>query len=75
MGLVLLLPWTRRWVAGVIRRRLEERLSVPGVAADPGLFVDMGGSFDAGQRGTVIDVDVVEAEAEAEARSEAREPS
>jgi UPF0716 protein FxsA len=71
MGLVLLLPWTRRWVAHAIRRRLEQRLGVRGVVGDPSMFVGMGDAFGpgdafgmadtAGPRGTVIDVDVVEA--------------
>lgn len=74
-GLVLLLPWTRRLVAHAIRKRLEQRLAVPGVAGDPGLFVDMGGSFGpAGPRGSVIDVDVIEAEPAAEPPPQRAEP-
>lgn len=74
-GLVLLLPWTRRLVANAIRKRLEQRLAVPGVAGDPGLFVDMGGSFGpAGPRGSVIDVDVIEAEPAAEPPPQRAEP-
>jgi UPF0716 family protein affecting phage T7 exclusion len=63
-GLVLLLPWTRRWVADVIRRRLEQRLGVQGVVGDPSMFVGMGDAFGTGDvaspRGAVIDVDAVE---------------
>lgn len=74
-GLVLLLPWTRRLVANAIRKRLEQRLAVPGVAGDPGLFVDMGGSFGpAAPRGSVIDVDVIEAEPAAEPPPQRAEP-
>lgn len=66
MGLLLLVPWTRRLVAGVIRKRLEERLAVQDVAADPSMFVGMGDAFGMGQpRGSVIDVEVVDAKADA----------
>jgi len=67
MGLLLLLPWTRRWVAGAIRKRLEQRFSMQGIAADPSVLVmgdafGMGDTFGtAGSQGSVIDVDVVEA--------------
>lgn len=78
MGLVLLLPWTRRLVAGVILRRLEERLAVQAVAGDPSLFADMGDAFGMGDtggpRGSVIDVDVVEAEVPSE-RADVRDSS
>jgi len=74
-GLVLLLPWTRRWVANMIRQRLEQRLGVQGIVGDPSMFVGTGDAFDvddgAGPRRPVIDVDVVEAPPE---RAEAREP-
>jgi UPF0716 protein FxsA len=70
MGLFLLLPWTRRLVANVVRKRLEQRFSVQGLMADPSVFM-----------GAVIDVDVVEATPPAEAREAeaplvpARDPS
>lgn len=73
-GLVLLLPWTRRWVANAIRKRLEERLAVQEVGGDPGLFTGMGEMFDTGRpRGSVIDVDVVETDV-VETEADAREP-
>lgn len=77
MGLLLLLPWTRRWVAGAIRKRLEQRLAVQEVAGDPSMFVGMGDAFGmGGPRGSVIDVDVVEAEAEAPSeRADVRDSS
>lgn len=73
-GLLLLLPWTRRWVANAIRKRLEERLAVQEVGGDPGLFTGMGERFDTGRpRGSVIDVDVVETDV-VETEADAREP-
>ncbi|MCA9707726.1 MAG: FxsA family protein [Myxococcales bacterium] len=57
-GLLLLVPWSRRWVAEVVRRRLEHRLHVHTLAPDPEAFMGPG----ARPRGTVIDVDAVEAE-------------
>jgi UPF0716 protein FxsA len=66
LGLVLLVPWTRRLVADAIRRRLEHRFAVqPGpdgpVVLDPFGAFGVGGPFEAsGPRGSVIDVDVVE---------------
>lgn len=77
MGLVLLVPWTRRWVAGVIRRRLEERLAVQTVGGDPSMFAGMGDAFGmAPPRGSVIDVDVVETAAtEAAEQAETRSTS
>lgn len=75
MGLLLLLPWTRRWVAGAIRKRLEQRLAVQEVAGDPSMFIGMGDAFGmGGPRGSVIDVDVVEAEAPSE-RADVRDSS
>ena len=62
MGLVLLLPWTRRWIAGVIRRRLEQRMGVQGIVGDPSMFVGTSDAFGMnGPPGSVIDVEVVEA--------------
>lgn len=62
-GLLLLVPWTRRLVANAIRTRLERRFAVQHLVADPSLFgMGMGGFEDmAAPRGSVIDVDVVEA--------------
>jgi len=67
-GLFLLLPWTRRWVANALRKRLESRFLVQHVqpfmgdpsTIDPSMF-GMGMQDAAGPRGAVIDVDVVEA--------------
>lgn len=78
MGLLLLLPWTRRLVAAAILERLEERLAVQEVAGDPSMFVGMGDAFGMGDmggpRGSVIDVDVVEAEVPSE-RADERDSS
>lgn len=72
MGLVLLVPWTRRWVAGAIRRRLEERLAVQTVGGEPSVLAGMGDAFGMGPpRGSVIDVDAVEVEVPADDRAEA----
>jgi UPF0716 protein FxsA len=63
-GLGLLLPWTRRLVANVVRKRLEQRFSVQGLIADPSVLMGAGfmggGTGMGGPGGTVIDVDVVE---------------
>jgi UPF0716 protein FxsA len=68
-GLLLLVPWTRRLAADVIRTRLERRFAVQSFVADPSLFgMDMDMDM-AAPRGSVIDVDVVEAPA-ADARRE-----
>jgi UPF0716 protein FxsA len=73
MGLVLLLPWTRRSVANVIRRRLEQRLGAHAVVGDPSMLVDLGDAVGmGGPRGAVIDVDVVEVPPE---QAEAHEPA
>jgi UPF0716 protein FxsA len=65
VGLGLLLPWTRRLVANVVRKRLEQRLSVQGLMADPSVLMGAGfmggGAGMGGPGGTVIDVEVVEA--------------
>jgi UPF0716 protein FxsA len=61
MGLLLLVPWTRRWVAHAVRKRLERRFPVHELVGDPSMFAGMGGMPDlGGPRGAVIDVDVVE---------------
>ena len=86
MGLVLLLPWTRRLVAAVIRRRLELRLMTGTEGATgPSPFdaFERAGpfeGFDASPfatgrpRGAVIDVDAVEPDApRAEPRAAERE--
>lgn len=69
MGLVLLLPWTRRWVAAAIRQRLEQRFALQQAMMGGPVLLDMGAfgraaPFDAaaGPRGSVIDVDAVEQE-------------
>jgi UPF0716 protein FxsA len=67
LGLVLLLPWTRRWVAASIRRRLEQRFAMQqtmmgGPLLDPSSF-GAGAPFDApGPRRSVIDVEAIEHE-------------
>lgn len=67
MGLALLVPWTRRWVAHAIRHRLEQRFSVQhlmsgGIPFDMAPFgmgdVDPSDARD--PSGSVIDVEVVE---------------
>jgi len=80
-GLLLLVPWSRRLVAGVVRTRLERRFSVHSFVPDPQVF--MAGGPPPGQsqtRGAVIDVDVVETdgsadEGEPEGEPEASRPS
>lgn len=64
-GLLLLVPWTRRWVAEIVRGRLEHRMQVHSFVPDPSVFMNMDGmgSTEAGPPGSVIDVDVVEVEA------------
>ena len=77
-GLLLLMPWSRRWIAGVVRNRLEHRLQVRSFVPDPSVFanLDGGGPPDAGPTaGPVIDVDAVEVEAEAEAEATDRSAS
>lgn len=61
-GLLLLVPWTRRLVAGVVRKQLAQRFSVQGLMADPTVLMSAGfmGAGMGGPQGTVIDVDVVE---------------
>lgn len=61
-GLLLLVPWSRRWIAGIVRTQLEKRMQVRTFVPDPSVF--MGGpQGPAGPQGPVIDVDVVETEA------------
>ena len=61
MGLLLLVPWTRRLVADAVRHRLERRFGIQGLVNEPSMFVGMGDAFEGGgSRGAVIDVDVVE---------------
>lgn len=62
-GLLLLVPWSRRLVAGVLRRRLEHRFQVQGFVAGPGAFLDADIGMG-GPRGSVIDVDAVERDAD-----------
>jgi UPF0716 protein FxsA len=60
-GLLLLVPWTRRWVADIVRTRLEARMQVHTLGPDPSMFAE--GPFEARPpEGAVIDVDIVEAE-------------
>lgn len=69
-GLLLLVPWSRRRIAGVVRNRLEHRLQVRSFVPDPSVFAHMQGEGppDAGPTaGAVIDVDAVEVETEVEA--------
>jgi len=58
-GLLLLVPWTRRAVAHVVRGQLERRVQLQGFVADVHGFGGMGGP--GGPAGPVIDVDVVKA--------------
>lgn len=69
-GLLLLVPWTRRRVADVVRRRLEHRLQVRTFVPDPSVFADPErmGPDHGPPRGAVIDVDAVETDARPEAR-------
>jgi UPF0716 protein FxsA len=68
LGLVLLLPWTRRWVAASIRRRLEQRFAMQQAMMggqsllDPSSFGAGAPSEAPGPRGVVIDVEAVEHE-------------
>jgi len=63
-GLLLLVPWSRRWVAGVVRKRLEKRFSVHSFMPDPSAFLQgPGGPEAAASQGPVIDVDAVETDA------------
>jgi UPF0716 protein FxsA len=57
-GLVLLVPWTRRWVADALHRRLARRFAAQSLPTELGL--GLGGLDPRGPRGVVIDVDVVE---------------
>ncbi|MEM9456057.1 MAG: FxsA family protein [Myxococcota bacterium] len=68
-GLLLLVPWSRRWIAGVVRSRLEHRLQVRSFVPDPSMFAhaadrahpDAGPPHPGPTEGAVIDVDAVEA--------------
>lgn len=63
-GILLLVPWTRRWVAAVIRRQLEHRFAAQaGPLGGLGMDGVLGRSdlFAGAPQGTVIDVDVVDA--------------
>lgn len=72
-GLLLLVPWSRRRVAEVVRRRLEHRLQVRSFVPDPSVFAHVEGaepgpgpqprSPPGSPPGPVIDVDAVEADA------------
>lgn len=78
-GLLLLVPWSRRLVASVVRKRLEHRFQMQSFVANPASFIDMASAGMSGPQGSVIDVDVVEAESDAEvvatdASSERAEP-
>ena len=59
-GLLLLVPWSRRLVAEMLRKRLQHRFEMRSVVTGPAFF-DLGAQ--AGPHGSVIDVDVVEVEA------------
>lgn len=58
-GLLLLVPFSRRIVADILRKRLEHRFQLQGMAAGPAAFMNMGANMGPGQ-GPVIDVDAVE---------------
>lgn len=64
-GLLLLIPWSRRGVASMLRSRLEHRFEMHSFGPGPamgGPWGPMGGPGAQGPHGPVIDVDVVEAE-------------
>lgn len=54
-GLLLLVPWTRRLAAAVVRRQVERRFQLQTFVAGAAGLGDLGGP-----RGPVIDVDAVE---------------
>lgn len=63
-GLLLLVPWSRRRIAEVVRTRLEHRLQVRSFVPDASVFAPMEGmAHEEASRGPVIDVDAVETEA------------
>ncbi|MCH9686419.1 MAG: FxsA family protein [Deltaproteobacteria bacterium] len=60
-GLLLLIPWTRRWVAAFVRKRMEHRIQVHSFVPGPEAFMGAGmAGPDAAPTGAVIDVDVVD---------------
>jgi len=61
-GFLLLLPWSRRMVASVVRKQLEQRFEVARLMSGSEGLLDMPGPGRGGPRGAVIDVDVVEPE-------------
>ncbi|MEX1363955.1 MAG: FxsA family protein, partial [Nannocystaceae bacterium] len=65
-GLLLLVPWSRRLVASVVRKRLEHRFQMQSFVANPASFIDMASAGMSGPQGSVIDVDVVETDHDAE---------
>lgn len=73
-GLLLLVPWSRRAVAGVVRKRLEHRFETRTFTMGPGGFIDMGAADMRGRPGSFIDVDAVETETESVESSDDAEP-